>query len=124
MRRWIVTGSVLALLSVALGAFGAHVLEASLSPDRLDTFKTGVHYHMIHAIGLLVIAALSDRLGISGKLIWASRLLAAGIVLFSGSLYVLCLSGITLFGAITPLGGVCFLAGWLLLALAAASKRS
>jgi uncharacterized membrane protein YgdD (TMEM256/DUF423 family) len=112
-----------AFLAVAFGAFGAHVLEARVEPARLDTFATGVQYHMYHALGLLIIGLLAERMGASRRMQWAGRLLLIGIILFSGSLYLLVLTGVTVLGAITPLGGVSFLAGWLLVALDAWSRR-
>lgn len=123
MRPYAALGALNALLAVAFGAFGAHVLEARVEPDRLDTFATGVQYHMYHALGLLIIGFLAERMGASRRLQWAGRLLMIGIILFSGSLYALVLSGVTVLGAITPLGGVSFLAGWLLVALDAWSRR-
>ena len=108
-------GAVLGCLGVAAGAFGAHGLRARLSPEMLAVFETGVRYHLIHALALLAVAWAATR--------WESRAIPAagwlfvvGIVLFSGSLYVLTLSGIRGFGAITPLGGVAFILGWLFLA--------
>ncbi|MBW7477810.1 DUF423 domain-containing protein [Paenibacillus oenotherae] len=109
-------GAIHALLAVALGAFGAHALKERLSDDMLAIFETGVRYHMYHAIGLLLLAFLADRLGAQSKMLWAGRLMHAGIFLFSGSLYVLSLSGIKVLGAITPLGGVAFIAAWALAA--------
>ncbi|WP_248930418.1 DUF423 domain-containing protein [Paenibacillus hamazuiensis] len=116
-KRFIGLGSINACLAVALGAFGAHGLKGTITPDMLDVFKTGVQYHMMHALGLLAIGIVSGKLG--GKAALAGWLLFAGIVLFSGSLYALSLSGIGILGAITPLGGVAFLAGWIMLAVAA-----
>jgi uncharacterized membrane protein YgdD (TMEM256/DUF423 family) len=116
---YIKTGAVAALLAVAIGAFGAHVLEDRLTAYELDVYRTGVQYHMFHAVGILLIAALADKLPHQSRALWACRLLLIGIVLFSGSLYALAISGVGMLGAITPLGGVAFLAGWLLLAFAA-----
>ena len=112
-------GSANAFLAVCLGAFGAHGLKNSISPDMLAVYETGVHYHLVHALALLIVAAAADKLG-SGKITWWSGwLLQLGILLFSGSLYLLSLTGVTWLGIITPFGGVSFLAGWLLLFLAA-----
>ncbi|HEX8700661.1 MAG TPA: DUF423 domain-containing protein [Myxococcaceae bacterium] len=118
MRMWIVLGAVNAFLSVAAGAFGAHALKARLSPDLLTIFETGARYHMYHALGLIAVGLVaqarpSPLLSAGG---WA---MLAGIVLFSGSLYALALSGVRALGAITPLGGLGFLVGWVLLALGA-----
>ena len=116
-RIWLALGAVNAFLAVAAGAFGAHALKARLGPQLLETFETGARYHMYHALGLLAVGLLatlrpSSLASASG---WA---LLVGIVLFSGSLYALALSGVRALGAITPLGGVAFLAGWILFALA------
>lgn len=124
MRAFLLLGAVNAFLAVALGAFGAHALRARLPADLLAIYQTGVQYHLIHALGLILIALFADRLAGAGALVAASGwLLAAGIVLFSGSLYALAMSGVRVLGAITPLGGVCFLAGWALLAAAALRKQ-
>ena len=105
-------------LGVALGAFGAHGLRGRLSPDMLAVFETGVRYHLYHALALMLTAAVMARMG--GWLITtAGWCFVAGILLFSGSLYALALTGVTVLGAITPLGGVAFLAGWACLTLAA-----
>jgi uncharacterized membrane protein YgdD (TMEM256/DUF423 family) len=121
--RYAVIGACAAFLSVALGAFAAHSLKASLSADDLAVFETGVRYEMYHAIGILLIALFGDRWHRPRFARWAAGLLTAGIVLFSGSLYALALSGIKPLGAITPVGGVAFLAGWLCLAGAAAKRK-
>lgn len=123
-RKFMAWGAILAMLSVMIGAFGAHMLKTVLSSDDLAVYETGVHYHMVHAIGLLVIAVLIGQWGESTWLRWAGWLLIAGTVLFSGSLYVLSISGITILGAITPLGGVSFIAGWVCLAWEALSRKS
>ncbi|MFK4304541.1 uncharacterized membrane protein YgdD (TMEM256/DUF423 family) [Paenibacillus sp. RC254] len=122
-RRWIIVGSIMMLLAVAIGAFGAHIVKTRIDADALAVYETGVKYHMIHAVGLLIIALAAGQWGASTRLKWAARLLFTGIILFSGSLYVLSLTGIRVLGAITPLGGVCFIAGWLLVALAAWSLK-
>jgi len=119
MKLFIFLGSINAFLSVALGAFGAHYLKQKLTPDKLEVFHTGVQYHMIHAIGLIAIAILSDKLGNSSLVNASGWAIFIGIVLFSGSLYALSLTGLKVFGPITPLGGVSFLVGWILLAIAA-----
>jgi uncharacterized membrane protein YgdD (TMEM256/DUF423 family) len=111
------------MLAVAIGAFGAHIVKARIDADALAVYETGVKYHMIHAVGLLIIALAAGQWGPSTRLRWAARLLFTGIILFSGSLYVLSLTGIRVLGAITPLGGVCFIAGWILLAWAAADLK-
>ncbi|WP_126425505.1 DUF423 domain-containing protein [Brevibacillus marinus] len=111
-------GSIAAFLAVALGAFGAHVLKRRLSAQMLANFQTGVQYHMIHAVALLVLGGLWRSWGDLPLFPYAGWFFLAGIILFSGSLYALSLSGVKKLGAITPLGGLCFLAGWLCLALA------
>ena len=108
-------------LAVAAGAFGAHALKARLDPAMLAVFETGVRYHLIHSLAMLAAAWAVDRTG--RKLAaTAGWLFLAGTVVFSGSLYGLALSGIGVLGAITPLGGLCFLAGWACLAAALAKR--
>ncbi|MDP4551492.1 DUF423 domain-containing protein [Guptibacillus hwajinpoensis] len=119
MKLFLIIGAINAALAVGLGAFGAHGLESRLSERMLDTFKTGVQYHMYHALGLIGIALAADKLQSTGLIQWAGWFMFAGIVLFSGSLYVLSLSGIKILGAITPLGGVAFITAWILLIVAA-----
>ncbi len=117
-RTFLLVGALAGATGVALGAFGAHGLRSRLSPDMLAVFETGVRYHMYHALAILATAAFMPR--IEGRLLTAAGwLFTAGIVLFSGSLYALALSGVTLLGAITPLGGLAFLAAWTCLAIAA-----
>ena len=112
-------GAGSALLAVGAGAFGAHGLRARLSPELLAVFETAARYQMYHALALLAVAwAVTRWPGALPQ--WAGWLFLAGTVLFSGSLYLLALTGIRWLGAITPLGGVAFLAGWLCLLLAAA----
>ncbi len=113
---WFATGSVLCGLGVILGAFGAHGLRARLSPEMLVVFETGVRYHLIHALGLLAVAGAASRWPGSYVSI-AGYLFVAGIFIFSGSLYVLAITGIRWLGAITPIGGVCLIVGWGLLAV-------
>lgn len=108
-------------LGVALGAFGAHGLKGQLSERGADIFKTAVLYHLVHAVGLFAVAWLST-LTSDVKVTWAGYLLVAGIALFSGSLYILAVSGIKWLGAITPLGGLAFMAAWLLVAFASTEK--
>lgn len=110
-------------LSVAAGAFGAHALKSRLDADLLAIFETGARYHMYHALAMLLAAAASPRLTPRGASIacWA---FLAGILLFSGSLYVLALTGVRAWGAVTPFGGVAFLVGWIALASAAFRARN
>jgi uncharacterized membrane protein YgdD (TMEM256/DUF423 family) len=117
-RVFFALGALAAFIGVALGAFAAHGLKARLDATMLATFETGVRYHMYHALALLAVGWAATRW--PGTAVNASGcLFVAGIVLFSGSLYVLSLTGIRWLGAITPFGGVAFLAGWLCLAWAA-----
>jgi uncharacterized membrane protein YgdD (TMEM256/DUF423 family) len=119
MRLWAVLGAVNAVVAIAAGALGAHALRARLPPERLAVFETAARYHMYHALGLIAVAwlatvrseALSSRAG------WS---MLAGIVLFSGSLYALAITGVRTLGAITPFGGLAFMVGWVLFAIAAA----
>lgn len=114
--------AVLAGLAVALGAFGAHGLKSRLTPDLLDVFEVGVRYHMYHALALLAVAAAAPALWTSRWMPWAAGAWIAGIVIFSGSLYALALTGVRQLGMITPIGGVAFILGWGLLFAAAGSK--
>lgn len=115
-RNILLAGAVFMALAVLLGAFGAHALKNVLSPEMLTIYHTGVEYQFYHALGLLIIGVIGFQ--IKSKLIgWAGILLTAGIILFSGSLYVLALSGIKGLGAITPIGGISFVAGWIILAI-------
>jgi len=116
---WGTIGSVSAAIAVMAGAFGAHALRGRLSPDLLAVFETGARYQLIHALALVAVALVIDRHP-ARALGAAAALFAAGTVLFSGSLYALALSGIRAFGAVTPLGGLCFIAGWITLAVALA----
>ena len=97
--------------AVALGAFGAHALEDVLSADRLDTWETAVFYHTWNAMGVMLIALVQKQFNSTFKT--ASLLLLFGIFIFSGSLYILCLTNIGIFGAITPIGGVLLITGWI-----------
>jgi uncharacterized membrane protein YgdD (TMEM256/DUF423 family) len=116
-KRFILSGAILAMLGVMIGAFGAHALKPMIEANgRVDTFETAVKYHFYHALGLLLLGLLS-HLRPSKWLNYAGNCLLAGVIIFSGSLYLLCLSGITFLGAITPIGGVCMIAGWLLVVI-------
>ena len=117
-KLWISLGAVAALTGVALGAFGAHALKVQLAGDMLAVWRTAVEYQMYHALGLLAIGVLALHLPRSVPLKWAGALMATGIVLFSGSLYVISLTGLRGLGVITPVGGLAFIAGWAALAWA------
>ncbi len=111
-------GGLAALAAVALGAFGAHALKTRLSTEMLAVWHTGVEYHVYHALGLLAVGLVAEQLPESLLLKWSGWLMLAGIVLFSGSLYALALSGERWLGAITPIGGTAFLAAWGLFVIA------
>lgn len=117
----LLTASALLALAVILGAFGAHALKTKLDADMMQVYKTGVEYHFYHALGLLLIGILSIQMQ-SGLLGWSAICITAGVVLFSGSLYVLAATGVNWLGAVTPLGGLSFIAGWVLLFLAVLKK--
>ncbi|SMO70059.1 DUF423 domain-containing protein [Fodinibius sediminis] len=117
-KLFLIIGSAAMALAVMLGAFGAHGLKKMLSDEMLTIFETGVSYHFYHAIGLLVVGLTARYLSDSILLSWSGWLMLAGLLIFSGSLYVLSITGIRWLGAITPVGGLCFIASWILLALA------
>ena len=119
VRLFFALGSISGGLAVALGAFGAHVLKARLAADMLANFETGARYQMYHALALLAVAWAVSRWSDSALPVAAGWLFVAGTLLFSGSLYVMALTGLRWLGAVTPLGGVAFAAGWLCLLLAA-----
>lgn len=105
-------------LAVALGAFGAHGLKNELTEEMLTIFETGIEYHFYHAMGLLILGLVAQYLPDSALLEWSGWLMIFGIIIFSGSLYILSITGIRWLGAITPIGGLCFIASWIFLALA------
>jgi uncharacterized membrane protein YgdD (TMEM256/DUF423 family) len=126
-RSFLKIGAMFGAIAVLLGAFGTHLLKTMVDPDIFSAFQTAVYYHIFHAIALLIVGILYKRY--PNKLIsWSGRLFFIGILLFSGSLYVLAFSkatngaGLGNFGLITPVGGVCFVAGWLCLFLGVPSK--
>ena len=117
-RVLLLLAALFGFTGVGLGAFAAHGLKGQLSAEYLAVFQTGVHYQMLHALALLALAALWQRL--PGRLLPAAGVcFCVGILLFSGSLYALTLTGISALGMITPVGGLMFLAGWFCLGLAA-----
>lgn len=118
-RIFLFLGAINAFLSVAFGAFGAHALRGHISPEMLDVYHTGDHYQFLHALGLILIGILAIHFPDSGLLRWSGWLMFLGIILFSGSLYILAMTGITWLGAITPVGGTAFLVSWILLAIMA-----
>ncbi|SEJ65805.1 Uncharacterized membrane protein YgdD, TMEM256/DUF423 family [Bhargavaea ginsengi] len=122
MKFFLIAGAVNAMISVGTGAFGAHGLEGKVSDHYIAIWETAARYQMYHALGLILIGILQSQalLGAVSQLNWAGWLLLAGIVIFSGSLYVLALTQIGILGAITPIGGVAFIAGWIMLIIAVA----
>ena len=118
-RLFVAIGSVAALLAVAFGAFGAHALKTRIAPDLLSVYRTGVEYHFYHALGLILVGLAAFHLPESACLRAAGWTMLAGMVLFSGSLYLLALTGLGWLGAITPVGGAAFIAAWALFAIAA-----
>ncbi len=117
-RLFLTLGGINAALVVMLGAFGAHGLKARLAPDMLAVYQTGVHYHLFHALGLLAVGLVATQILDSATLRWSGWLMLAGIVLFSGSLYVLSISGLRWLGAVTPFGGLSFIVSWVLFVVA------
>ena len=117
---WTATGAWVLALGVCIGAFGAHVLRGRLDDYSMTVYERAVLYHFVHALGILIVSALGAAGVISSRsCTWVCRLLLAGVVLFSGSLYVLALTGNRMLGAITPFGGVSFIAAWVGLAISA-----
>ena len=123
--NWSVAGAILMALAVGLGAFGAHGLKDKLDAYRMSVYEKAVFYHFIHALGILITSFL-PKTGTFSEFAtdWVCTFLLAGIVLFSGSLSLLALTGNRWLGAITPVGGVCFIAGWLALAWFVASRST
>lgn len=124
MKLFLIAGAINGFLSVALGAFGAHALKGRLSEKYLAIWETAVQYQMFHAVALIAIAILMhpNLLGASGALSTAGYAILIGIIIFSGSLFALALSGVGILGAITPIGGVAFLVGWVMLIVAVAKS--
>jgi uncharacterized membrane protein YgdD (TMEM256/DUF423 family) len=116
--NWFAVGAFAGAIGVALGAFGAHALKARVTADFLSVFETGVRYQMYHALALIAVAWAAERWG--GSWVNASGwLFMLGIFMFSGSLYLMTFTGVRWLGAITPVGGLCFILGWIALAVAA-----
>ena len=118
-RTFFILATIFGGLAVAFGAFGAHALSARLTPELLVTFETAVRYQMYHALALFAVAMAISRWPQGSLAQWAGWLFVAGILIFSGSLYALALSGQRWWGAVTPIGGVAFIAGWISLMLVA-----
>jgi uncharacterized membrane protein YgdD (TMEM256/DUF423 family) len=121
-RTFLLLAAILGFLGVAIGAFGAHGLRSRLTPEMLAVFETGVRYQMYHVFALLIVSAAIGHLGNARLLMMAGWFFFAGILIFSGSLYALALTGRGVLGAITPLGGLALLVGWACLALFAAAR--
>lgn len=113
----LIIGSLFMVLAVAFGAFGAHVVQEILTPDRFEVYKTAVEYHFYHAIGLLILGLLTQKTDVSKWFRWSGISFISGILIFSGSLYILTLTDTGWLGAITPLGGFAFILGWSFLIL-------
>ena len=116
-KNIIASAAALLILAVAVGAFGAHALETKIPDDLLAVYRTGVEYHFYHALGLLLTGVIA-LLRPSSMIRWSAILLVTGIVLFSGSLYIMAMTGMRWLGAVTPVGGLSFIGGWALLLLA------
>ncbi len=116
MKNILTIASVFGMLSVMFGAFGAHILKGILNPEMLEVYKTGVQYQFYHTFALLTVGILM-HFGNSKALKWSANLFIAGTVLFSGSLYLLSLTGIKIIGIITPIGGLVWIIAWILLAV-------
>jgi uncharacterized membrane protein YgdD (TMEM256/DUF423 family) len=112
-KLFLILGGINAALVVMLGAFGAHGLKAKLTAEMLAVYQTGVHYHLFHALGLLAVGLVASQIADSVWLKWSGWLMLLGIILFSGSLYVLSVSGLRWLGMVTPFGGVAFIAAWI-----------
>jgi len=123
-KFFLILGSINAALVVLLGAFGAHGLKERLTAEMLAVYQTGVHYHLFHALGLLAVGLVATQIPASAYLKWSGWLMLAGIVLFSGSLYVLSVSGLRWLGMVTPFGGLAFILSWTLFVIAVLKASS
>jgi uncharacterized membrane protein YgdD (TMEM256/DUF423 family) len=121
-KLFLILGGINAALVVMLGAFGAHGLKTKLTAEMLAVYQTGVHYHLFHALGLLAVGLVASQIADSVWLKWSGWLMLLGIILFSGSLYVLSVSGLRWLGIITPFGGVAFIAAWIVFVIAMAKS--
>jgi uncharacterized membrane protein YgdD (TMEM256/DUF423 family) len=118
-NSFVTIGAIFAFMGIGIGAFGAHAVKNTISPASLIIYQTGVQYHLVHALALVLVGILGAKISP-----WVGKLFSIGICIFSGSLYALALTGIKWLGAITPIGGVCFLAGWALLAYSSTKTES
>jgi uncharacterized membrane protein YgdD (TMEM256/DUF423 family) len=121
-KLFLILGGINAALVVMLGAFGAHGLKAKLTAEMLAVYQTGVHYHLFHALGLLAVGLVASQIADSVWLKWSGWLMLVGIILFSGSLYVLSVSGMRWLGMVTPFGGLAFIAAWIVFVIAIAKS--
>jgi uncharacterized membrane protein YgdD (TMEM256/DUF423 family) len=121
-KLFLILGGINAALVVMLGAFGAHGLKAKISAEMLTVYQTAVHYHLFHALGLLAVGLVASQIVDSVWLKWSGWLMLLGIILFSGSLYVLSVSGLRWLGMVTPFGGVAFIAAWIVFVIAIAKS--
>ena len=119
MNRWIALGALLGFLGVALGAFGAHAIRDRITPDLLAIYQTGVHYHQIHALALVGLGLWEGQKGSTKTTTAAGIALLMGILIFSGTLYLLAITGTRWWGAITPIGGLSLQIGWICFAVSA-----
>jgi uncharacterized membrane protein YgdD (TMEM256/DUF423 family) len=117
-KLFLILGGINAALVVMLGAFGAHGLKAKISTEMLAVYQTGVHYHLFHALGLLAVGLVATQIADTVWLKWSGWLMLVGIILFSGSLYVLSVSGLRWLGMVTPFGGVAFITAWIVFVIA------
>ncbi|WYP26168.1 DUF423 domain-containing protein [Alkalihalobacillus sp. FSL W8-0930] len=115
VKLFLLIGSIVMALGVGIGAFGAHGLEPRISERMLKNYQTGVQYHMIHGLGIIAVALAGMKMTSSALLTGAGWAFVIGIIFFSGSLYAMALTGITKLGAITPIGGLAFIIGWILI---------
>lgn len=122
-NKLIPIGALMCMLAVAFGAFGAHALKGQLDSYYLEIYKTGVLYHLIHALAIVLIGVIAQLLPHDRKVITSGYLMLAGVVIFSGSLYFLAISGQRWLGAITPIGGILFILAWGLLALTSLKRK-
>lgn len=123
-RQFLILSSILLALAVVFGAFGAHIIQDMVTAERFAVYQTGVQYHFYHALGLMIIGFAAMHMTQSILLKWSGYSMILGIVIFSGSLYLLTLTDTGRFGAITPVGGVAFITGWILFALAVIRQQS
>jgi uncharacterized membrane protein YgdD (TMEM256/DUF423 family) len=123
-RRFLILSSILLALAVGFGAFGAHIIQDMVTAERFAVYQTGVQYHFYHALGLMIIGLAALHMTQNKLLKWSGYSMILGIIIFSGSLYLLTLTDTGWLGAITPVGGIAFISGWILFALAIIRQQS